>query len=420
VREAANRDQFLRKVRRGTGLKVEVISGAEEARLVAAAVARHLPTEKGPWMMMDLGGGSVEIGLLDAGGLLWSESHAMGSVRLLEEFHALKGDPVRFQHLVAETIHTLRLNLPRGRKPLGLAATGGNIEELARLAGCRDDAVAELSLKKLREQVQRLAKMSLEERKKELGLRPDRADVIVPAGLVYEHVAELVGVETLHVPHVGLKDGVLFDLVDSLAIHTDPQAKSEHVVLDASVALGRRYEFDEPHGVQVSRLALSLFDQTRELHHMGSADRLLLQAAAVLHDVGRFISDHKHHKHSYYLVSQADLPGLSGDDVEVVAQVARYHRRKEPSPQHKPFAKLSGSDQQRVTRLSALLRVADALDRQHRGAVRSVKVRVEKDAVVLHLKGEGDLALEQWAVQEKGGLFCSTFDTTLELETEAP
>ncbi|MEA3202978.1 MAG: exopolyphosphatase / guanosine-5-triphosphate,3-diphosphate pyrophosphatase [Thermoplasmata archaeon] len=419
VREAANQDQFLRKVRRAAGLKVEVISGAEEARLVAAAVARHLPLDGDPWIMMDLGGGSVEIGLLDAGGLLWSESHPMGSVRLLEEFHAVQGDPAKFGHLVAETVHTLRINLPRGRKPAGFAATGGNIEELARLAGCGDDEVAQLPIKKLREQVQRLTKMSLEERRQVLGLRPDRADVIVPAGLVYEHVADLLGADTIHVPHVGLKDGVLYDLVDSVAVHTDPQAKTEHVVLDASVALGRRYQFEEPHGVQVSRLALSLFDQTQGLHRLRPADRLLLQAAAVLHDVGRFVNDHKHHKHSYYLIAQADLPGLSGDDVEVVAQVARYHRRKEPTPSHKPFAKLSGADQERVTRLAALLRVADALDRQHRGAVRGVKVRLEKDAVVLRLRGQGDLALEQWAVQEKGGLFCATFDTTIELETEA-
>ncbi|HUR64339.1 MAG TPA: Ppx/GppA phosphatase family protein [Candidatus Thermoplasmatota archaeon] len=419
VREAANQDQFLRKVRRGAGLQVEVISGAEEARLVAAAVARRLPMAGPPWMLMDLGGGSVEIGLVDAGGLLWSESHPMGSVRLLGEFHALKQDAERFQRLLAGTVHTLRLNLPRGRKPAGLAATGGNIEELARLAGCKEGEVAELPLKRLREQVQRLAKMSLEERKKELGLRPDRADVIVPAGLTYAHVADLCGAETIHVPHVSLKDGVLFDLVDSLAVHTDAQAKSEHVVLDASVALGRHYHFEEAHGVQVGRLAVSLFDQTRDLHRLRAADRTLLQAAAVLHDVGRFISDNKHHKHSYYLISQADLAGLSGDDLEVVAQVARYHRRKEPAPHHKPFARLAAADQQRVVRLAALLRVADALDRQHLGAVHAVKVRVEKDAVVLRLRGQGDLALEQWAVQEKGGLFCSAFDTTLEMETEA-
>jgi exopolyphosphatase/guanosine-5'-triphosphate,3'-diphosphate pyrophosphatase len=418
VREAANQAQFLRKVRRSTGFAVEVISGAEEARLVAAAVARRLPMNGAPWMVMDLGGGSVEIGLLDGTGLLWSESHPMGSVRLLEEFHALKGDPERFQHLLAETVHTLRLNQPRGRKPAGFAATGGNIEELARLAGCRDDRVGELGVKKLHEVVERLAGMSLEERKKELSLRPDRADVIVPAGLVYGHVAELAGAQTIHVPHVGLKDGVLYDLVDSLAVHTDPQAKSEHVILDASVALGRHYSFDEPHGVQVSRLALALFDQTQDLHRLRAPDRVLLQAAAVLHDVGRFISDHKHHKHSYYLIAQADLPGLSGDEVEIVAQVARYHRRKEPTLSHKPFARLAETDRQRVVRLSALLRVADALDRQHRGAVRSLKARVERDAVVLRLKAQGDLALEQWAVQEKGGLFCSTFDTTLELEAE--
>jgi exopolyphosphatase/guanosine-5'-triphosphate,3'-diphosphate pyrophosphatase len=206
--------------------------------------------------------------------------------------------------------------------------------------------------------------------------------------------------------------------VDTLAVHTDPKTKTEHVVLDGSVALGRRFQFEEAHGVQVARLALSLFDQLQPLHRLKTADRSILQAAAVLHDVGRLLGDSKHHKHSYYLISQSEVPGLSEHETELAAQVGRYHRRKEPTPDHEPFARLSEGDRNRVNKLAAILRVADALDREHRRAVKAVKVRRGKGTTTLRLKGEGDFALESWAVQEKGSLFCRTFNTTLEIKKE--
>ncbi|MEA3166485.1 MAG: exopolyphosphatase / guanosine-5-triphosphate,3-diphosphate pyrophosphatase [Thermoplasmata archaeon] len=418
VREAANQAEFLMRARREAKVKVDVIHGAEEARLVYAAVSHRIPMGKEPWMLMDLGGGSVEVSLADARGIRWSETHPMGAVRLLEEFESCKGDAKRFQTLIADTVGTLRIAGAKGRSPVGLAATGGNIEELARLAGLKDDEgkTAVLEVKLLRETVHKVAKLDTKERVEKLGLRPDRADVIVPAGLVYEQVAKLAGLDAIHVPYVGLKEGVLHDLVDGLAVHTDPKARKETQVLDASVALGHRYQFDEEHGVHVSRLALSLFDQLQPRHHLKPIDRSILQAAAVLHDIGRFVGDEKHHKHSYYLVSQADVPGLAEHEVELAAQVARYHRKKEPSAKHTPFAALTPADQRRVTQLSAILRVADALDREHRQAVQSVKVHRKGGATVLRVKGEGSLTLEQWALDAKGGLFCRVFDTTLELE----
>ena len=418
VREAANQDEFLMRAKREARVKVEVIHGAEEARLVWAAIAQRIPLGKDPWMMMDLGGGSVEVGMADGRGIRWSESHAMGAVRLLEEFESCKGDTKRFQELIADTVGTLRIAGAKGRAPVGLAATGGNIEEIAKLAGIKEEPgrASVLDAKLLRETIQRVARLDPKERVDKLGLRPDRADVIVPAGLVYEQVAKLAGLDAIHVPYVGLKDGILHDMVDGLAVHTDPRARKESQVLDASVALGRRYQFDQEHGVHVSRLALSLFDQLQALHRLRPVDRSILQAAAVLHDIGRFVSDDKHHKHSYYLVSQAHLPGLSEQEVELVAQVARYHRKKEPSAKHKPYAALAPHDQRRVTSLSAILRVADALDREHRQAVHSVKVARKGGATQLRVKGEGSFTLEQWALDAKGGLFCRTFDTTLELE----
>ncbi len=421
VREAANQSEFLMRAKREAKLKVEVIHGAEEARLVHAAVGHRIPMGKDPWMLMDLGGGSVEVSMADARGIRWSESHPMGAVRLLEEFESCKGDAKKFQTLIADTVGTLRIAGAKGRAPVGLAATGGNIEELARLAGLKDgEGKADvLEVKHLREAIQKVARLDLEERVAKLGLRPDRADVIVPAGLVYEQVAKLAGLDVIHVPYVGLKEGVLHDLVDGLAVHTDPKARKETRVLDASVALGHRYQFDEEHGVHVSRLALSLFDQLQPRHRLKPIDRSILQAAAVLHDIGRFIGDEKHHKHSYYLVSQADLPGLAEHEVEMAAQVARYHRKKEPNSRHSAFVALTPADQKRVTALSAILRVADSLDREHRQAVQTVKVQRKGGATVLRVKGEGNFTLEQWALEAKGGLFCRIFDTTLELEPTA-
>jgi len=421
VRESANQDQFIMRARREAKVKVEVIHGAEEARLVHAAVARRVAMGREPWMLMDLGGGSLEVSLADARGIRWSESHAMGAVRLLEEFESCRGDTKRFQTLIAETVGTLRIAGAKGRAPVGLAATGGNIEELARVAGLSEppEGASVLPVRELRDTLQKVAKLDVPERIERFGLRPDRADVIVPAGFVYEQVARLAGLDEIHVPYVGLKDGVLHDLVDGLAVHTDAKARKETQVLDASVALGHRYQFDEEHGVHVSRLALSLFDQLQPRHRLKPVDRSILQAAAVLHDIGRFVGDEKHHKHSYYLVSQADLPGLAQQEVELAAQVARYHRKKEPRAAHAPFRALSTPDQRRVTVLSAILRVADALDREHRQAVRAVKVSRRGSVTTLRVQGEGAFTLEQWALEAKGGLFCRVFDTTLELEPVA-
>ncbi len=422
VREARNREQFLRRARKQTGFAVEVISGAEEARLVHLAVGRRIPLNGGSWMLMDLGGGSVEVSLVDGKGIQWSESHPMGSVRLLEEFQACQGETKRFQKLIAETVETMRIpRAPKGKPVKGLVATGGNIEDLARLGGARDPEtkVSQLPLKDLRRVLERLGELSDRERIKEYGLRPDRADVILPAGLVYEHVAHIAGVEELYVPHVGLKEGLLYDILDSVSVDSDPRARRERLVRDGSLALGRRYQFDEDHGAHVAVLALAIYDQTQADHGLGEAERAILHAAALLHDVGRFVDDRKHHKHSYYLISESEIPGLSEAETELAAQVARYHRRKEPTIKHEAFAKLGPAERERVLRLSAILRVADALDSEHRQVVRSVTVTRRGDKTGLHVKGDGDLALEEWAVRNKGGLYARLFKTTLELKAEA-
>ena len=422
VRESRNGDEFVERVREEAGLDLEVITGAEEARLVHVAVASRVPLHTGKWVLVDLGGGSVEVSLVDETGILWSESHTMGSVRLLEELSGAGDEPGRFQRLLREYASTLRIPAVALQwKIEGMVATGGNMETLALLAGAALDeqGVSHVPVGQLRAIIDTLARLSYRERVEQLGLREDRADVILPAATVYEHLATVLDVADVQVPHVGIKEGVLLDVVADVVTHRDHAERKSRQSITGALNLGRRYAFDEAHGVHVARLAVSLFDQLQKVHELGEADRRILAAAAILHDIGTYLSHKRHHKHSLYLISQADLPGFTPREILMVANVARYHRKSEPAPRHEDFMRLPAPERERVTRLAALLRIADALDREHLQRVRKIRARIKKKRLLLRFRGEGDLLVERWMLQRKAALFSQVFGLDVELSEKA-
>ena len=422
VRESSNGERFVERVRDEAGIDLEVITGSEEARLVHLAVKSRIPIAAEPWILVDLGGGSVEVSLVDGRGIIWSESHTMGSVRLLEELAGAGQEPGRFRRLLEEYVSTLRIpSAARHRAPAGFAATGGNIEALARLAGAAPgpEGVSVVGVDALAAVIGTLSRLSYRQRVDELGLREDRADVILPAAMVYERLARLAGAAEIAVPHVGVKDGVALDLVDELATRRDHDDRQTSLLRDAAVDLGRRYMFDEGHATHVADLAVSLFDQLPALHDLDDDDRRTLMAAAILHDIGAFVSYKRHHKHSLYLISQSELPGFSEREMLVVANVARYHRKGEPDSTHEAFAALAGDEQVRVRRLAAILRLADALDREHAHRVRRLRAESGDGEVTLHLEGGGDLLLERWALEHKGEFFRREFEVKLKVTSEA-
>lgn len=408
VRESKNAEELIFKLRDEVGISLEMISGYEEARLIYLAVRNRVSLGKGQWVLTDLGGGSVEVSLADEKGILWSESHNMGSVRLLEEFAGTADDPGRFKKLLEEYVATLRVpSAIAGKRPAGFIATGGNIESLLTLAGAGvRDETGTLPLHDLRSIIERLAGLSYAERVKQFGLRADRADVILPAALVFERLASLLGVEEIVVPRVGLREGVVCDLVDGLALHEDLWDRQIH---ETAASLGRKYLFDEPHALHVSRLALSLFDQLRKVHRLDKADRRLLMAAGILHDVGAFVSLKGHHKHSLYVISQSELPGFSPEEMRLIANVARYHRKSTPSSPHPCYAMLSSADQARVCKLASILRLADALDREHLQKVVDAAIAVNEGEARITVRGSGDLLLERWALRKKSQFFAEYF-----------
>ena len=421
ARDAVNSDELLERVRAESGIALTTVDGLEEARLIGMAVRSAMDVD-GKALLMDLGGGSLELtDLSNVDGSSWTVSLAIGTVRLLEAFLD-DGDPVtaRQDHLIREYIDR---HLAPHRRELRRAwdtviGTGGNLLAAASLAGTEGTAVPTIDIEKARALRTELGAMSAAERSVAYGLKPDRADVLVPALYVIVAMADLAKARHVVTPGVGLKDGIITELVEKHYRVWD-YTRERDKVLAAALHLGRRYHFDERHAGQVARLACELFDGTLKLHNRGPKDRGMLRLAALLHDVGDFINPQSHHKHTQYIIENSDLMGLPPEQRGLVAQIARYHRRAAPALRHAAYRSLSENDQQRVRQLSSILRLADALDRGHRSKVEQLEVRLKRSAVVLELVSNEDVSLEVWTVERKAELFRDVFDRELRVRARS-
>lgn len=419
AREALNRELFLDRVAQETGIELAVINAEEEARLIHLGVAESVRLDRKLAMLIDIGGGSAEITLSDDGTIISTESFRLGAVRLLQVLDEKKLGEKQFNQLAREYLDAAQKRFKReiGDKAIDLCVgTGGNIEALGDLRrevlGKEKDTV--LTAEELDILVRKLQGMSFDERVSELRLRPDRADVIVPASMVLQKIVKQARVEEILIPRVGLKDGLLIDMIEEL--YGERKHAYRDQVMTAALQVGRRYTFDELHGTTVARYAARLFDETRVLHNLGVEYRVLLEVAALLHDIGTIVSLANHHKHSHYLLSFSPVVGLSQAHMAVVANVARYHRKSFPKVEHDHYRVLASKDRVVVTKLAALLRVADALDNEHAARVSGFTVEFRKPRVVLRLEGEGDLLLERWALAKKSALFEETFGVKLAVE----
>jgi exopolyphosphatase/guanosine-5'-triphosphate,3'-diphosphate pyrophosphatase len=233
--------------------------------------------------------------------------------------------------------------------------------------------------------------------------------------MVYERLADLCGADEIQVPHVGIKEGVLYDLVSQLIRQRDHEDRRGRELLASALTVGRKYQIDVDHALQVAKLSLRLFDQLRSLHGLGAADRRILHAAALLHDIGQFVSFKGHHKHSLYLISHTELPNFSQREMLMVANVARYHRKAHPADHHHFYMALDENERVRVTRLASLLRVADSLDREHVQRVTDLTAKISDDELTLWLDGTAGLLLEGWSLKKKANLFHKTFGRKVKL-----
>jgi exopolyphosphatase/guanosine-5'-triphosphate,3'-diphosphate pyrophosphatase len=408
MRDAKNRDEIVQRVRDEAGLNLEVVSGKEEARLICLGVLHRKPPNARS-LLVDIGGGSTEVALAtgERPDDLWSL--ALGSVRLTEMFDAAgKVTPRQIRLMRSYVEEQLRKAMPErlDSPPRVALGSSGTINAVVGFAA--SEGTAHATLRQLTQAVETLAELTPERRRKRFD--PRRADIIVAGATILERVAKYLGVESVTAVNRGLRDGLLVDL-----LYRQDETREDHSLADAAVAMGRRLLFDEKHARQVASLSLILFDQLAALHQLPLSCRPYLETAALLHDIGNAVSYERHHKHTYYLIHNGDIPGLADHERELVARVARYHQRSPPELNHSGMAGLSASEARMVRKLSTLLRVANSLDSSHHQPVKELRAVNGREAVSLHLKARQPVDLELWNVEHETLLFRRVFGKRLVL-----
>ena len=426
VREAPNGRDFLKQVNAELGLFVNLISGYEEARRIYLGVLSGMEFNNQPHIIIDIGGGSTELILGDSHEPRSLSSTKVGAVRLSAEF--ITTDPIsnsEFQYLQAyvrgmleRPVEELLAHLEPGEQPR-LVGTSGTIESLAIIHAREKLGMVpnplngyQLSRKDLKEMVKRLASLSYAERAAIPGMSDRRSEIIVAGALILLEAMTLLGVESLMIGERALREGVIVDWMLTHGLIEDRLRYQDSVRPRSVLKIAQKYQVNLDYSDRVANLALSLFNQTKgHLHNWGTEERELLWAAAILHNCGLYVSHSAHHKHSYYLIRNGELLGFAEAEIEVIANLARYHRKNAPKKKHESYSNLpSKKHRQLVNQLSAILRIAVTLDRRQIGAIQRVRCEYRRDVRELHLRlqasiPDDDCALELWSLDYEKGVF---------------
>jgi len=422
IREARNRDSILDRLAVKTGFRVRVIDGIEENRLMYLVVdfaLRDAPAKlsKENSIIIDIGGGSTEIMLLQKGKMVAAHSFRMGTVIIEQQIKAMAGSAKDMRRFLAEYIRTtgenlnneLRLNLVKQ-----LIAIGNDARLVARSVGTQvTDLYAVIKREDFIAFVEKITNYSIEESVRHFRISYNDAETLVPGLLAYQFFLEMTGAEIVVVPYLSIREGVI---ISQLA-GPDHLVREEfyNQVVASALNLGKKFHLDEEHSRYVTRIALKLFDCLESELGLDRHARLILECSAILHDIGSFIRSSDHHIHSQYIILHSDIFGLNKDDMNVLSNVVRYHRAELPNAGHPEYATLPRSDRTMVLKLSALLRVADALDRGHSQHIQDFDIELTRDTLFLRAQGTHDITLEKLALEEKADLFEDIFGYKLSM-----
>ncbi len=429
VREADNRDEFLRRARDEAGVEVEVVSGVEEARLIHLGVLQDVPVADVRLLLIDIGGGSTEFVVGEGSEMLAARSLKLGAIRLTDRFFA--DEPLTAAQVERCRAHVRSYLGPVVREvarhgfevAVGSSGTILNLAEMVRQRrGELGRAVSNISFgrNELGKVVAALVEApTIKQRLKVPGLDTRRADIIVAGAILLDEATTALGIEEMTVSDYALREGLVLDTLQRSSPATSLIGEGTADIRARSVRqLSRLCPEERTHAEQAERLALELFDATAGLHELGSEARELLAAAALLANVGIAISHDRHHLHSYYVIRHAEhLRGFTQREVELIAQVARYHRKSLPKAKHQAFAGLSSPDQDLVRTLAGILRIAIALDRTHAGRVRHVTCRQRGSALVVTIHAAGDPSLELYTAEERKGLLETALGVEVSFDT---
>jgi exopolyphosphatase/guanosine-5'-triphosphate,3'-diphosphate pyrophosphatase len=408
TREAENGGDFIAEVDRQTGIRIQVISGTEEARLIHLAAGYGVDVGSNTAVVIDIGGGSVEVTLGTATEMKLGKSFKVGVIRLSERF--VKSDPLSdrderrlVKHLHKEMGPYLDQIAQRGFDRV--IGTSGTILSLGALAAAEkgrglppeDLRNLKVSAKAIHRVRKDLVGVDITERLAMPGLDPRRADLNVAGSVLLDTILRRLGADDLTLCDLALREGLVLQYIRRNSARIKKVERYPDVRRRSIVELGERCGYWSEHAQQVARLALSIFEQTRSVHGFSDREREWLEYGALLHDVGVHISYEKHHRHSYYLIKNGDLRGFDPVEIEVIALIARYHRQAKPKKSHDGYGDLPGSMRRVVRTLSAMVRLAEGLDRSHSQALAGIDLFPRGDDYLARLRTSGDAELELWA-----------------------
>jgi exopolyphosphatase / guanosine-5'-triphosphate,3'-diphosphate pyrophosphatase len=433
VREAPNGYDFVRSIEAELGLSVNLISGQEEARRIYLGVLSGVEFDRKPHIIIDIGGGSTELILGDSHEPRTLSSTKIGAVRLTAEF--ITNNPVSdraFIYLQAfvrgqleRAIEDIKANLQPGELPK-MVGTSGTIETLATILNLDKNGHAperihgsQIHLPELRNLINRLRRMTIVERTAIEGISERRAEIIVAGAVVLQEAMVMLGMQSLSVCERSLREGTIVDWMLTQGMIEDRLKYQGSIRERSTLKIAGKYGVDLPHSQRVADLALSLFDRTFGLlHHWDRSIRQLLWSAAILHNSGHFVSHDAHHKHSYYLIRYGELLGYTESEIDIIANVARYHRKSPPKKKHQNLQNLSKEQRSIVSQLSAILRIAVALDRRRIGAIKDLKIECnlathECQLTFFPADPNDECELECWSLDFKKPVFEAEFGCKL-------
>ncbi len=424
VREAENREYLIDQIQLKTGLKVEVVNNAQERYLTYKGIRENLPDhdrirEEGV-LIVEVGSGSVEMTIYSEGRLRATHNFKLGHLRLLEVLSDLKKRTLKFPDLMEEYIeghldiltfieedYTLKHFIVLGSEMRGISKLldrGKNFE--------KDSTISIEAFHRLYDE---LLSKSIPEIAEDYQITSDLASILLPSLIIIKKSASMILGDKVHLPLISLSDGIVSDFVDR-RFHTRRQQEFSEDVQQQALSLGKKYHADLNHARDVEEKSILLFDALKRTHGMKNREKFLLRLACKLHDIGKFVNLNKHYLHSYELIKASPILSLSEEEMEIVANVSKYHSSVVPQKTDKSYGILRSKDQVTTSKLTAILRLADAMDRNHSQKISNVKIVIKDREMIVRGDATVDTLLEEWTFEIKGDFFREVFGMNPQLK----
>jgi len=441
IREARNRDEFINYVKQNLGIEINVVSGYEEARLIYLGVLQGLNVYDKQILLIDIGGGSTELLVGKRGKILFAGSFKVGAVRLTQMFFDQGRNFSREEKDECETYvkKIIQQNL-KPIKDLGfeeVIGTSGQIQSVARLLYLEGSDKEKFKtfhgqqftskqFEKISKKI--LSATSLDELQSIPQLDEKRAEIIVPGTIILKVIMESLKIDRITVSAYALREGIIIDAIEKiygkdfeLKENLEEDQKLKQQKLKKVIELAKSYNVDLKHSLQVQKIALKIFDELQPVHNLDEDAKELLKYAAILHDIGYYISAVRHHKYSYFIIRNANLVGFTEKEIEIIANIARYHRKATPKEKHSNFAQLTEEEKRKVQILSAILRLSDGLEKTHSALINDIKVIPEggNNSFVMILRYlTYPPETELWAAEKRKKIIEKLLDIKIQLKLE--